>query len=401
MARRHVSTGALYTLIPKGLGPSGGLLTMGGFALIAVAGQIISVIGFGASFAQFLSSAFNIGTSSHLELVFLDLAGLFVATIVVLRGIGLSTKVLFGLEGSAMVAILLLLAIVLIKHGHIIDHAQLGLHGASAHGVLLGMTFIVLSFGGFESAASLGVEARRPRRAVPIALIGSIAIAGVFFLLNGYIQILGFEGTGLKIASQAIPLGTLASHYGVGWLGDVVLLGVALSWFGVLVAWMNYAPRVTLTMADEGVLPNWLGRTNKRTGSPVGALIFWVSTWLVLMLYFIVAGTNLSQAFGNIGYLAGYGYTLLYLVLAIAAIRYAFIQGLLKAWFLIAAVVAGGVMILEFWYSFHPLPAYPVNWFVYGFGAYVALLLVACVVSSIFAPRWLQKMGKLEEKADV
>jgi amino acid transporter len=174
MARRHVSTGALYTLIPKGLGPSGGLLTMGGFALIAVAGQIISVIGFGASFAQFLSSAFNIGTSSHLELVFLDLAGLFVATIVVLRGIGLSTKVLFGLEGSAMVAILLLLAIVLIKHGHIIDHAQLGLHGASAHGVLLGMTFIVLSFGGFESAASLGVEARRPRRAVPIALIGSI-----------------------------------------------------------------------------------------------------------------------------------------------------------------------------------------------------------------------------------
>jgi len=55
LARRHVSIGALYTLIPKGLGPSGGLLAAGGFALAALAGQIITVLGFGAALAQFLT----------------------------------------------------------------------------------------------------------------------------------------------------------------------------------------------------------------------------------------------------------------------------------------------------------------------------------------------------------
>ncbi len=397
LARRHVSMGALYTLIPKGLGPTGGLLAAGGFGLIALAGQIISVLGFGAAFAQFLSSAFSIGHSGRAELVALDLAGLLVAMAVVLRGISVSTTVLLALEGVSMTAISILLLVVLLKHGHIFDSAQLKLHGASAHGVLVGMTFLVLAFGGFESATALGVEARRPRRAIPVALFGSIAVVGLFFVVNAYVQILGFEGTGLKIASQAVPLGTLASHYGVKWLGDIVLLGVSLSWFGVLCAWANYAPRPTLAMADERVLPRWLGRTSSRTGVPVAALLFWAATWLVITLYFVLADVNLTQAFGNIGYLAGYGYTLLYLLAAIAAVGYAFRHGLRRAWFLIAAVVAGAVMVLEYWYSFNPLPAHPVDLYVYGFAIFVGLLLVACVTSWVLAPDWLRRMGRIEE----
>jgi amino acid transporter len=399
LSRRHVSMGALYTLIPKGLGPTGGLLAAGGFLIIALAGQMVAILGFGPAFAQFLTSAFSIGHGSRAELVAFDLGALLLASGVALREIRISTTVLLLIEGVSMTAISVLLIVVLFKHGHIFDSTQLQLKGASAHGVLLSMTILVLAFGGFESAATLGVESRRPRRSVPLALIGSVAIVGVFFIINAYVQILGFKGTGLSFASETVPLGTLASHYGVNWLGDVVLLGVSLSWFGAVAAWLNYAPRTVLAMSDDRVIPAWFKGTSS-AGAPRAGLIFWAATWLIITLYLVVSDANLTQAFGNIGYLAGYGYTLLYLFVAMAAVGYAFRHGFWKAWFLLAAFVGGAVMILEYWYSFKPFPAHPLDLYTYGFLGFVAVLLVGCVVAWVVAPDWLRRMGTTEEGSE-
>jgi amino acid transporter len=400
LASRHVSMGALYTLIPKGLGPTGGLLAAGGFVVIALAGQMVAILGFGPAFAQFLTSAFSIGHSSRAELAVFDLGALLLATGVALREIRMSTTLLLAIEAVSMSAITVLLVVVLAKHGHIFDSTQLQLKGASTHGVLLSMTILVLAFGGFESAATLGVESRRPRRSVPLAMLGSVAIVGLFFIVNAYIQILGFKGTGLKFAGETVPLGTLASYYNVKWLGDIVLLGVSLSWFGAICAWMNYAPRTVLAMADDRVIPRWFTGTSKTTGAPRAGLLFSAAVWLAITLYIVVSGTNLTEAFGNIGYLAGYGYTLLYLFASLAALGYAFRHGFMKAWFVLAALVGGGVMVLVYWYSFKPLPPHPIDLYVYGFAAFVAALLVGCVVAWIVAPDWLRRMGTTEEGSE-
>jgi amino acid transporter len=397
LSRRHVSTGALYTLIPKGLGPTGGLLAAGGFLIIALAGQMVAILGFGPAFAQFLTSAFSIGHSSRAELVVFDLGALLLAAGIALREVRLSTTLLFTIEAVSMTAISVLLVVVLAKHGHIFDSSQLKLKGASVHGVLLSMTILVLAFGGFESAATLGVESRQPRRSIPLALLGSVAVVGVFFIVNAYVQILGFEGTGLKFAGETVPLGTLADHYSVKWLGDIVLLGVSLSWFGCICAWLNYAPRTVLAMSDDRVIPAWLSRTSKTTGAPRGGLVFWAVTWLVFTLYLVISGTNLTEAFGNIGYLAGYGYTLLYLFVALAGIGYVLRHGIVKAWFVPAAVIGGAVMVLVYWYSFKPFPVHPVDIYAYAFIIFVGLLLLACVAAWIFAPDWLRRMGRTEE----
>jgi amino acid transporter len=63
--------------------------------------------------------------------------------------------------------------------------------------------FLILAFGGFEGATVLGMEARNPKRALRLAVIGSVAAVAIFLLLNAYIQVAGFEG--LHIAGRRSP----------------------------------------------------------------------------------------------------------------------------------------------------------------------------------------------------
>jgi len=79
------------------------------------------------------------------------------------------------------------------------------------------MVFMILAFGGFEGSTVLGLEAKNPRRALRLAVIGSVLVVAVFFLLNAYVQVLGFESLKANLGTQAAPLSTLASHDNVSW----------------------------------------------------------------------------------------------------------------------------------------------------------------------------------------
>jgi amino acid transporter len=397
LAKRHVSVGALYTVIPKGLGSMGGLLAAGVFILVSAVIEITIIIGFALALSQFLQSAFHIGHGSRLELVIFGFIGVLVPAYVSLRGIKVSTLALLILEGLSIVAISVLLVIILIKHGQIFDSAQFTLKGGSVHGILLAVTYIVTSFGGFESATVLGVEAKDPRRAIPIAVIGSVIFTGLFFVVNAYVQVLGFQGSGLNITGTAVPLGALATHYGVGWLGDLVLAGVTIGWFSVSIAYINYSPRPLIAMAKEGVIPSWFGRTNER-GVPANAAATWLVIWLVFYIALIVGGVVLDTAFGNLEALVGYAYTLLYLLMAIAGLGYAYKYGVRQAWFILAAVVAGAVLIIEYWFSFVPLPSYPLDVYAIAFAIFAAVLALACVAARIWAPNWISRIGRFEEQ---
>jgi hypothetical protein len=48
-------------------------------------------------------------------------------------------------------------------------------------------------------------------------------------MINTYVQVLGFETMNTSLASQSAPLSALAGHDHASWLGDVVLLGVTIS----------------------------------------------------------------------------------------------------------------------------------------------------------------------------
>ena len=79
--------------------------------------------------------------------------------------------------------------------------------GTDVSTLFLGIVFGLLSFAGFEAAATLGEEARNPRRDIPRAILGTAIFGGVYFTVITAIEMMAFtpteEGVKAFIASPA------------------------------------------------------------------------------------------------------------------------------------------------------------------------------------------------------
>lgn len=395
VAGSHFSSGALYNLVPKGLGTTVGFVTGWVTLLMMVCSGPFLFTGFAQYLMQFLSATGLANLTSSGVQYTLEIVCLVVVTATALLDIRISTRLFLIIEGASMTAILVLLVVVLIKVPSIIDHSQFTLHGATSHGVILGMVFMILAFGGFEGSTVLGLEAKNPRRALRLAVIGSVLVVAVFLLFNAYVQVLGFESLKANLGTQAAPLSTLASHDSVSWLGDLILLGVTVSFFAAANATLNYGPRVLFTMAHDGLLPLATTSTNRR-GAPSRAILCYAIVWLAVLTYVLVSGVAQGTAFGNLGSLAGYCGTLIYLFAAIAAPVWAYRRGSGTPFIAVAALVGAGVMALVFYYTLVPFPTGSARVSAFLFFGVVALLFVIGIVAQVTRPQFLRRVGATE-----
>jgi len=73
-------------------------------------------------------------------------------------------------------------------------------------------------------------------------------------------------------------------------------------------------------MAHDGLLPLATTNTNRRGGAPYRAILCYVIVWLAVLTYVLVSGgSRRARRFGDLGSLAGYCGTLIYLFASLAA----------------------------------------------------------------------------------
>jgi amino acid transporter len=234
---------------------------------------------------------------------------------VVLRGAVASVRtalVLFAVEagGLAIVSI-----VILARSGPDLAaplHAAGGAPGG--WGGLVGITFAtaVSGFVGWENSAAMADEIRDPRRVVPVAILGSIGVVGVLYLLAtwaataGYVHWLGpAQGTArLGDLTNAAPYVELAKHY-AGWLVWAVLLIGFISPAACYLAAMTACSRWTYASARAGLLPAALATVSRRSQVPAPAVWLWtvIVTALVVVPYFLLDGNAVTIA----AYEAGIG----------------------------------------------------------------------------------------------
>lgn len=319
-ARRMASSGSLYSFTARGLGPlpaaasAVGLLL--GYALLAMSTLLLT-----ASSLSDASVRVGLPGARHpaVDAAVVGVAGLAVCVCLV-RGVRLSSRVALSVEGCSVLAIVVVLSILTVRKPAV-DVSLLTASGADLHGIGLGVALAITSFVGFESAAALGVEARRPHQSIPRAIIRTSLVAAVLYLASTYVQLVGFRGVPGGLAGSPAPLADLARRTGP-WLPALLDLGVAASGFACAMGAATALSRLLFTMAREGLLPPAVGRTSPCFGTPYVACLAAMLPVLPVPVALAAAGVSPAAGFRVLVTLSTFGYMLAYVLVCIALPRF-------------------------------------------------------------------------------
>jgi amino acid transporter len=224
----------------------------------------------------------------------------------------LSAELMLWIEVISVSLILIVLAVLVFHFGFQFDVDQFKLKGVTFSALGPALVLAMFSFVGFESATALGAEAREPLKTIPRAVLQCAILAGFFFMLCSYSEVLGFKGESSKLSDSTSPLHLLATKAGISPLGVAIDFGAFVSMFACVLACTTAAARVLLRMAHGGLLPKALERTNKKHGTPEAAIalsagIMLASTWVLALRG--VAGSDMYDWLGSLsvfGFLTAY-----------------------------------------------------------------------------------------------
>lgn len=392
---RIASAGSLYSYVASSIGATAafaagwGLVI--GYAMIAIVG----VAGFGIYGGSLLSGLGIPGESTGVVVV-LVLVGAAAAVTCASYGIKLSTRVSLVLEIFSVAVLLLLFVVVLVKNGLTIDTSQLRAEGSNLDGVTFGIVLAVLGFVGFESAASLGAEAKDPHRAIPRAVLGSGLLVGLMYMLATYASIVGLGAEGL--GSSTAPMNSLAESVGWGGFRYVIDIGVAASFFAVTIASVNAAARVLYTMAREQVLPEALGRTHRQHRTPHIATFTLLPVLSIVPVVMLLQGTTPLNVYAYTGTIGTFGYMTSYVLMAIGMPVFLARRGERRPVHLLAAALVAGAISYVVYKSVYPAPAWPFNILPYLYAAILGVGLVWFLVLRLRHPDRARQVGTYDEE---
>jgi amino acid transporter len=230
--------------------------------------------------------------------------------------------------------------------------------------------YTIFAFVGFESATTLGDEARRPRRTIPRAVMLTTLVVGIFYVVVSYAVTIGY-GTSPRhvnaLATAATPFNTLADHYGNGVLSVLVNLAVISSFTALNIVTVIAVSRILWKMGRDRLLPEMLGRVNSRQ-SPYVACLVAGGVALVASIGFGLKYTPLAFA-SWLSYFATLFFIAAYLLISGGLIRFVWRDYRPEfSWIRHGAlpVISIAAMVWVLWGNVHPYPPAPLRWFIYA-----------------------------------
>ncbi len=313
-ARLSASPGSLYTYTANTLPPAFGVTVAWGLLLAYVATGA-SVAGGALYYATVLSQQFLHWAPPAIPTLAVVCA---VAGFIAYRDVKLSAEVMLWIEAISVGLILIVLVLLPLHIGLQLDTSQFRLSGVSFSGLGPALVLSIFSFVGFEGATTLGGEVRDPLRTIPRAILQCALLAGGFFMLCAYSEVLGFRGQAAELSSSTSPLHMLAAKAHISPLGTAIDCGAFVSMFACVLACATAAARVLLRMAHDGLLPTTLQRTSPRHGTPGAAVALSIALMFAATTAMALLGDTGSTMYDLLGSLSVFGFLTAYALVALA-----------------------------------------------------------------------------------
>jgi amino acid transporter len=389
-ARRGASSGALYTFVGKGLGPTWGVIAGWSLVLAYVFTGSACLAG-AANYSVRLAHLFSVQFDFAMTLVSM-LAVTGMSWWLAYHDIRLSTRAMLLLEFTSVALMLVLAASFFLKTGRFVDHAQLSLAGLNAKGIRLALVLAMFSFVGFESATALGHEAKEPLKSIPRSMLVSVPAAGAFFVFMSYVMVMAFRGQATALDKSDAPLTFIANATGMAAFGVAIAAGVVMSQIAGSLACINAAARVVYSMSRHGFLDASTASTHKTNATPHVAVT--ISSVLVaaVPIFLFLRHVALLDIFGYLGTLATFGFLFAYILIVLAAPIFLRQRGELKAAPVILSIAALALLAFPLVASFDPTDTPPNNYLPYIFIALLMLGVARFAYLRVTRPEILHEM---------
>ncbi|GEP47695.1 APC family permease [Microbacterium saccharophilum] len=212
-----------------------------------------------------------------------------------------------------IVAVVLVVLGLVVVLGLTTGRASAGLAGADLfaggpYGILQSAGLLFFAFAGYARIATMGEEVRDPRRTIPRAIVGALALVLVVYALVAatVLVVLGPE----RLATSAAPLVEVVLLADAGGAAPIVRVGAAAAALGALLALVAGVGRTALAMARNGDLPVWLAGVHPTFRVPHHAEMA-----LAAVVGILVLTIDLRDAIG----FSSFGVLLYYLIANVAA----------------------------------------------------------------------------------
>jgi len=269
LSSRFPEAGAEYIYIENSFGKNFAWIV----GWLIIAGSIIGAAAVAMGFANYFSALFNT------PIAIIAFAVLIICGIILIIGVKETAAftILFTLIEAA--GLFIIIAIGLPYFGSV-DYFELaeGMKGVIEAGVLIFFGYI-----GFESITRLANETKDPERNIPRAIIFSIIITTIIYILVGIsaVSVVGWQ----QLSQSEAPLAIVAQQI-FGENSFVILSGIALfSTFNTALVMLLSGSRIIYGIAEKKALPKIFLSVSKKRLTPWFAIIFVVGFSMIFLIF--------------------------------------------------------------------------------------------------------------------
>lgn len=139
-------------------------------------------------------------------------------------------------------------------------------------GVITAATIVFFAYIGFDAVSTQAGEAINPKKDVPFAIIASLIICTILYILVSFVL------TGMvnySLLDLRAPVASAFSGVGLDWAVYLITIAATAGLFSVMLVMMLGQTRIFLGMAKDGLLPHSLfGKIHPKYKTPYRSTIF-------------------------------------------------------------------------------------------------------------------------------
>jgi APA family basic amino acid/polyamine antiporter len=195
----------------------------------------------------------------------------------------------------AVLAFFIVVAATSFDSGNLDDFAPNG-----TSGIVTAASIIFFAYIGFDAISTSGEETRNPGRDLPIAIIASLGVATLLYIIVAIVAVGALPAD--QLAESDAPLAAaLRDGAGIDWGASLIAVGALVSITSVVLTIMYGQTRIFFAMCRDGLAPRKLAKVHPRFQTPVlitvGFGIFIACIAAVVPLAEIVVLVNIGTLF--------------------------------------------------------------------------------------------------------